>query len=91
MIEITAIRQVGGVLHEHIVALQWRNTTTPSTGESTREQMVDWLSVAGNQAIVRGPTKTAFVGVVRPQSGRPYVRTYADGVWTDNLLHLPRF
>lgn len=33
--------------------------------------------------------KRANVGVVRPENGRPYLRTYADGVWTDNLLSLP--
>lgn len=33
--------------------------------------------------------RRANVGVVRPAHGRPYLRTYADGVWTDNLLSLP--
>jgi hypothetical protein len=30
------------------------------------------------------------VGVVRPPVGPPYLRTHADGVWTNNLLALPR-
>lgn len=31
----------------------------------------------------------ANVGVVKPTDGRaPYIRTYADGKWTDNLLAL---
>ena len=29
------------------------------------------------------------VGVV--DANPPYIRTHADGVWTDNLLALPRF
>ena len=29
--------------------------------------------------------------VVRPSGGTPYLRTYANGTWTDNLLSLPRF
>jgi len=33
--------------------------------------------------------KRADVGVVRPTNGRAYLRTYADGIWTDNLLSLP--
>jgi hypothetical protein len=33
--------------------------------------------------------KRADIGVVRPVAGYPYLRTYADGVWTDNLLSLP--
>ena len=91
MIQITNIRLVGGNQHEHISDLKWQNTTTASQGQSTRQQMVDWLSVQGNEAIVRTTTRTVFVGVVRPAQGPPYVRTHADGVWTDNLLALPRF
>jgi predicted secreted protein len=33
--------------------------------------------------------KRADVGVVRPDNRKPYLRTYADGVWNDNLLALP--
>lgn len=32
--------------------------------------------------------RRANVGVVRPSHGLPYLRTYADSVWTDNLLSL---
>ena len=32
--------------------------------------------------------KRADVGVVRPNHQNPYLRTYADGVWNDNLLAL---
>ena len=32
--------------------------------------------------------KQAYVGVVRIEGRRPYIRTYADGVWNDNLLSL---
>ena len=32
--------------------------------------------------------RRADVGVVRPVGKRPYIRTYADGVWNDNLLSL---
>ena len=34
--------------------------------------------------------KRAYVGVVRPTDGRdPFLQTYADGVWNNNLLSLP--
>lgn len=33
--------------------------------------------------------KRADVGVVRSQNHPPYIRTYADGIWNDNLLSLP--
>jgi hypothetical protein len=32
--------------------------------------------------------RRAYVGVRRPAGGRAYIQTYADGVWTDNLLAL---
>ena len=32
--------------------------------------------------------KRSNVGVVRPSGRAPYVRTYADGDWNDNLLSL---
>jgi hypothetical protein len=92
MIEITEIHmESGGTTHEHISNLKWKNTTTASEGQSTRQQIVDWLDIQGNQAVVQGKTTSVFVGVIRPQSEEPYVRTYADGVWTDNLLALPRY
>ena len=33
--------------------------------------------------------KKAYVGVVREQGKAPYLRTYADGKWNDNLLAQP--
>jgi hypothetical protein len=33
--------------------------------------------------------KTAYVDVVKTGPGAPYLRTYADGDWKDNLLSLP--
>jgi len=35
--------------------------------------------------------KQAYIGVVRPRDGRsPYLQTYADGIWNNNLLSLPQ-
>ncbi|MGW6174348.1 DUF3892 domain-containing protein [Arthrobacter sp. NPDC055138] len=31
------------------------------------------------------------VGVVHPENAAPYLRTYADREWNNNLLALPRF
>jgi len=92
MIEINAIRLTGGENHEHIAFLQWRNTQTESTGQSTRQAIVEWLEESkANQAVVAHQGKWVYVGVVSPQSDLKYLRTYADGTWTDNLLSLPRF
>jgi hypothetical protein len=45
MIEIAAIRLAGGVGHEHVDSLQWRNTQSGATGQSSRQQIVEWLGV----------------------------------------------
>lgn len=35
--------------------------------------------------------KHSDVGVMRPSDGRlPFLRTYSDGYWSDNLLSLPQ-
>lgn len=55
-------------------------------------QVIASIDAKTNTFFVRDPLsgKRADVGVVR-QSGRlPYLRTYADGVWNDNLLALPQ-
>lgn len=49
--------------------------------------MVEFVE-KGNAVFVRG-NPDARVGVVNAIP--PYLRTYADGKWTNNLLSLPRF
>jgi hypothetical protein len=92
MIEITAIRLDGSDRHEHISSLQWRNTQSGATGQSTRQAIVDWLEESkANQAVVAKNGTWVYVSVRRPANGLRYLSTYADGTWTDNLLALPRF
>jgi hypothetical protein len=92
MIEIRAIRLSGESGHEHISSLQWRNTQTGATGQSTRQAIVEWLEESkANQAVVANSGTWVYVGVRRPPQGPPYLSTYADGNWTNNLLALPRF
>lgn len=54
----------------------------------TREQAIASIEARTNTFFVLDPStgKRADVGVVRPQDGSPYLRTYADGVWNNNLL-----
>lgn len=49
--------------------------------------MIDFID-KGNAVYVHG-SPDAQVGVVRATP--PYLRTYADGNWTNNLLSLPHF
>lgn len=92
MIEITAVKMLGGDEHQHIAAVKWRNTSTFATGQSTTKAIVDWLSESqANQAVVADGSTWVYVRVVRVEGHTPYIRTYADGQWTDNLRALPRF
>jgi hypothetical protein len=88
MIYVSAVHLVGGSRHEHIAEVRWVNPQTNQTGQSSREAMVTWIN-GGGSAYVWDGTRGVQVGVVRAVP--PYIRTYADGVWTDNLLALPRY
>jgi hypothetical protein len=50
--------------------------------------MIDWIR-QGGQAFVTYGKNTVEVHVV--DSHPSYLRTYADGKWTDNLLALPHY
>lgn len=90
-IRITHIRLSGGTSHEHIVHLWWTNPSTGATGDNTRSAIVSWIEDENGKAYVEdGSGNRADVGVVTPQVGAKYLRTYADGKWTNNLLSLPR-
>ena len=89
MIYITHIHLVGGTQHEHIASVKWRNPGDGKTGESTREAMVIWIRDEKGDARVTDGVNQVQVGVVN--AAPPYIRTHADGKWTDNLLALPRF
>lgn len=80
----------GGSKHSHITAVKWKNPDSGKSGESTRQTMVDWISKKNGSAYVCGDhAHIAKVGVVKGDP--PYIRTYADGAWSDNLLALPRY
>jgi hypothetical protein len=74
--------------HEHITHLG-----NPAAGwKWTREQVMASIEGGTNTFFVLDPNngKRSDVGVVRPTGGTPYLRTYADGDWSNNLLSLNR-
>jgi Protein of unknown function (DUF3892) len=90
MINITSIHLAGGTQHQHIASVKWKNPQTGVTGESTRQEMVEWIRDKKGVAHVRGSDgSVSQVGVV--DASLPYIRTYADGDWNDNLLALPTY
>jgi hypothetical protein len=80
-----------GTEHGHIHRLRWRNVQTSENGESTREELVDWIRNRGIDIHVEDSEgHDVAVGVVN--TNPPHLRTHRDNKeWTDNLLVLPRY
>ena len=91
-IEITHVRFGGTAKTEdEIVRYRWTNLSTGTTGDNDKPTMVVWVGNIQNSAYVGSGSDRVDVGVVRPTHGQPYLRTYADGEWTNNLVSLPTF
>jgi hypothetical protein len=92
-IQVTHIRLSGVTpTHQHITDYMWRSSDdTGAVNSSSKRSMVECLDKPGTAAYVSSGTARAAVAVIRPEGREPYLRTYADGVWSDNLLSLPRF
>ncbi|MNF39189.1 hypothetical protein D3C84_201560 [compost metagenome] len=72
--------------HEHITHLG----NPAGNWKWTREQVIQSIEAKTNTFYVRDPAngQRADIGVVREAGKAPYVRTYADGRWNNNLLSL---
>jgi hypothetical protein len=80
----------GGDDHKNIASVRWVNPDTHKIGESTLKTMIEWLNQSdSSRAAVWDGSRWIYVGVVKGPP--PYIRTYADGLWTDHLLDLPRY
>lgn len=72
--------------HEHIThvgnpSVPWKLTTTQVIHKI--ENKIDTFYVKDSKT-----GKVAYVGVIRILGKMPFIRTYADGDWNDNLLSL---
>lgn len=91
-IQITQVRFGSTTRTEdQIVRYKWKSVSDSDTGDSDKPTLVDWIDSKKGTAYVGSGSSRVHVGVVRPQSGQPYLRTYADGKWTNNLINLPTF
>jgi hypothetical protein len=90
-VRFTCISKDGGY-HENphvaISNLGWVNEETNETGNSTRLVIYDWIKSGGVGFVRDWAGNEARVGTAETANGTKYVRTYSDGVWTDNLLAL---
>jgi hypothetical protein len=92
MVIFTAREMSGGSGHEHVIRLWWRDTGDGKSGDMDIDTATRWLDKPANRAYVEDQARPGtFVeaGVVKPTHGHWYIRTHADGRWTDNLLALP--
>ena len=60
-----------------------------SQGKWTRQQVIDWINRKENTFYTSVNGKRADIGVYDDKVHAPYLRTYADKQWTNNLLALP--
>jgi len=76
--------------HEHITHVGnleqgWKITREDAIARIERSPNPDEFYVIDPRS-----GKKALVGVVRVSGKAPYLQTYADGIWTNNLLSLPQ-
>jgi hypothetical protein len=91
-IRITCINKSGGHHddpHHAIDNLGWVNEENGKTGKNTRLEIYNWLkSENGTAYVTDARGNKAYVGTREHSNGTKFVQTYADKVWTDNLLAL---
>jgi hypothetical protein len=91
-IRITCINKSGGDHadpHHAISNLGWVNEQTNESGKNTRLEIWDWIQNQNGVAHVRDARgNTTRVGTRENARGTKFLQTYADRVWTDNLLAL---
>lgn len=73
--------------HEHITHIgnisdNWRMTREEAIRRIDSKEQAFYTLPAGSN-------KKVYIGVVREQGKAPYLRTYADGYYNNNLLSLP--
>jgi len=92
-IRIICINKSGGYHadpHHAISNLGWVNEVTGDRGNSTRLEIYGWIKEKYATAyVLDAKGNRALVGTREHSNGTKFLQTYADQVWTDNLLALP--
>lgn len=92
-IRITCINKSGGWHedpHHAISYLAWKNEETGAAGKNSRLELYDWIKDKNGVAYVRDSRgNQVSVGTREHANGTRFLQTYADRIWTDNLLALP--
>jgi hypothetical protein len=85
---VTAISPGDASDHGEVERIRWLSSSDSTSNTMTKQQAVDWVR-NGNSLVVAGEKGPVAVLVV--DANPPYLRTAADGSYTNNLLALPRF
>lgn len=91
-IRITCINKSNGYHqdpHHAIERVGWINEETNKQGSNTRLEIYNWIKNENGSAYVKDArSNVAHVGTREHSNGTKFLQTYADSVWTDNLLSL---
>ncbi|MFZ8758761.1 DUF3892 domain-containing protein [Microbacterium sp. HMH0099] len=91
-IRITHVRFGGTNRTEgEIIRYRWVSDQTGKAGESDMSALVEWIDFRGGEAYVDNGIARVRVRVVKSRAGRPHLRTYADGLWTNDLVDLDTY
>ncbi len=88
-IEITHVRYGSTPKTEQAIShYKWRGNESSETGSSDKPTLVEWVEDGGSAHVGSGATR---VDVAVVNASPKYLRTHADGTWTNNLTSLPEF
>ncbi|GAA1230193.1 hypothetical protein JOF42_000363 [Microbacterium phyllosphaerae] len=91
VVEITHVRFEGnGRGPDAIIAYQWVSRDSGKVGWSDKPNMVSFVRGGGTAYVGQGANQV-ITRVVDPERGNAYIRTVADGYYTNNLESLPTF
>lgn len=84
------VHLVGGKEHRHIESLK---ATDVATGQNYDDSRAAWVAYIerGNTGFVHDIYGNEVEVYVNGNGFVKWVQTYADGIWTDNLLQLPKY
>ena len=66
MVRVTTVHMEGGENHEHIARVGWTNPQTGDSGQSTREQMIEYLRKPGTRRANRKHSDSRGGAAVHP-------------------------
>jgi Protein of unknown function (DUF3892) len=74
--------------HEAVTNYGYKDPSSGQTMLASHQDMVDWAKNQGNTAYVVDRYGNRVNCSVNRRGTTEFLQTYADGVWTDNLLAL---